>query len=352
MVEFQTDAEKIAEMALGIGAITLSPEDPYTWASGYRMPIYNDNRKHLSFSKNRSFIAHTLMLPILREVEGFAMQKQYISGTSTSGIAPGYSVAQLVGLPFIFQNKNEVFMINPNDIEFEFSQRDRTFYDAGIYEVDSVSSTCPFAIPFGVHLANRQDLPFSYVRQKSKDHGLEQQIEGVISQGEHVLLVDIAGKDSYADNARQALIYAGAGEVSILSLDSSLYKNVTNSLSNKFLIEKRGELQEYETNTSIIQIEDLVSTGGSTVKEMDRYKELGADVSKCFSIFSFGFPEAEAEFEKRGYTLSPVLDYDTLIKVAKQKGTITDEQFEMLKDWRKDAWNWGEKHGFPKVVKK
>jgi orotate phosphoribosyltransferase len=237
-------ANEVAKTGLKIKAIKLNPENPFTWASGYRMPIYNDNRMHLWYPQNRKLILDGF-LGLMSE-DGFYTGQPYdfIAGTSTAGI------------------------------------------------------------PHAEKLADNRYKPLVYVRDKPKDHGLKNQIEGIDAES------DLQGK------------------IGIL-------------------------------------IEDLISTGGSSVAAVQALRDANAFCNHCYSIFSYGFDKPFQMFvgiipfdEKQGRKLnSPcivrsILTYNTLLQVALETKEINDSQAEMLAEWRSDPFNWGEKRGFPKVEKK
>ena len=219
---------EIAKSGLDIKAIKLRPDDPFTWASGYRMPIYNDNRMFLYSSIHRTLIVSAFY----NEIDPLGVH--VIAGTSTSGI------------------------------------------------------------PWGVLLAETYGLPFIYVRDKPKDHGLMNQIEGI---------------DAESD-----------------------------------LGMKRA-----------ILIEDLISTGGSSARAVQAIRDANGRCDICFSIFNYGLDKAEEAFNFP--SLNPkcevrsLLTYDTLLKVARETRYINQKQEKMLAEWRADPFGWGEKHSFPKVEK-
>ncbi len=221
--------KEIAKEGLNIKAIKLRPDNPFTWASGYRMPIYNDNRMFLSEPERRNLIIESFIRLIEKEKIEFNM----IAGTSTSGIAPG-------------------------------------------------------AI-----LADRLKIPFIYVRDKPKDHGLKNQIEGIDAEK------DLDGK-------------------------------------------------------KVILIEDLISTGGSSVRTVQAIRNANGVCNFCLSIFNYGLNKATNEF----YSMDPLcevrslLTYDVLLETAKEINYLSQEQVDILKEWRNDPFGWGEKHGFPKVEDK
>jgi len=237
---FETE---VAKAGLEIKAIKLSPDNPFTWASGFRMPIYNDNRMFLWYPQHRQLVVNGFVDQIYHEILNSGNSYDFIAGTSTAGI------------------------------------------------------------PWAILLANFLGRPMVYVRDKPKDHGLKNQIEGIDAES------DLQGK---------------AG----------------------------------------ILIEDLISTGGSSVSAVQALRDANAICDNCFSIFNYGFENpikmfsGEIPYEKQGKKLSTpcsqksILTYDPFLQVAVETKYINEEQFAMLREWRTDPFGWGEKHGFPKVEKK
>lgn len=243
-MDVERAGREIAKAGLEIKAIKLNPDNPFTWASGFRMPIYNDNRMFLWYPKHRELIMSGFLGLMVED--GFYTGKSYdfIAGTSTSGI------------------------------------------------------------PWATLLADNRGKPIVYVRDKPKDHGLKNQIEGIDAES------DLKGK------------------IGIL-------------------------------------IEDLISTGGSSVAAVQALRDANGVCNHCFSIFNYGFDKPKKMFattvpydEKQGRQLTysciqkSILTYDTLLQVATETGYINQQQAAMLAEWRADPFNWGEKHGFPKVEKK
>lgn len=214
---------RLAEIALEIRAIKLSPADPFTWASGYRMPIYNDNRLFLGDPTHRRLIAEGFQ-DILKRAQ---IAPEVIGGTVTAGISPGTTLADLLRLPFV------------------------------------------------------------YVRDKAKGHGLKNRVEGILRPGERVVM-----------------------------------------------------------------IEDLVSTGGSSVEAINGIREAGAQCDVCLSIFSYGLEESERQFSAIGCALHSLLTFPTLLEVAVRTGYLSASDLEVLGEWRKDPFAWGAAHGFPRVDRK
>ena len=205
-------AAEIAADLLKIGAIKLSPENPFTWASGWKSPIYCDNRLSLSFPEVRSKIKTALALAISKEFDGIDV----IAGVATAGIPQGALVAEELGLPFI------------------------------------------------------------YVRSKSKGHGLQNMIEGKIEKGQKILL-----------------------------------------------------------------IEDLISTGGSSLAAAEALREAGAEVAGMMAIFTYGFEVSEKNFTEKDVDLVVLSDYEHLLEHAQDEMMFKNEVLKTLKEWREDPGAWG-----------
>jgi len=206
-----TDARAVAEKLLQVNAIKLNPEKPFTWASGWKSPIYCDNRKVLSFPFIRDFIKSEMCNVVFEKFP----EAQMLAGVATAGIA------------------------------------------------------------WGVMVADQLKLPYIYVRPKPKEHGLGNQIEGY-----------------------------------------------------------------YEAGHKVIVIEDLVSTGKSSLQVVDVLKEQGLEVAGMVSIFTYGFTVATEAFSKASLTYYSLTDYPTLIELAAQKGMVQPGQQEVLLKWRDDPANW------------
>ncbi|MBA3683095.1 MAG: orotate phosphoribosyltransferase [Bacteroidetes bacterium] len=213
MTSFDNPAYKVAEFLLQIKAVKLQPENPFTWASGIKSPIYCDNRKTLSYPQIRTFIRQTFVDTINKH---FA-KPDVIAGVATGGIAVGALIAQEMGLPFI------------------------------------------------------------YIRSEAKKHGLTNLIEGDVESGQNVVV-----------------------------------------------------------------IEDLISTGGSSLKAVEALRERGCTVKGMAAIFTYGFEEAEQNFKKAKCNLKTLTDYNTLIDTALTKEYITEKDVESLKKWRANPKEWAQ----------
>jgi orotate phosphoribosyltransferase len=206
-----TDKKAIAEKLLQINAIKLSIHNPFTWASGWKSPIYCDNRKILSFPFIRDFIKSEMCNVVFQTFENADM----IAGVATAGI------------------------------------------------------------PWGAMAADQLKLPYIYVRPKPKEHGLGNQIEGF-----------------------------------------------------------------YESGKRVVVVEDLISTGKSSLQVVEVLKNAGLEVDGMVSIFNYGFDEAKNAFEKNKVTFRSLTDYDSLIDLAIEKGLISPDEQESLLNWRQSPSNW------------
>lgn len=209
----ENTAAKVAEYLLQINAIKLKPNEPFTWASGWKSPIYCDNRVSLSYPQARNFIKVALGQLIKSQFSAV----EAIIGVATAGIAPGALVA------------------------------------------------------------DELNLPFGYVRSEAKKHGMGKQIEG-----------DIA------------------------------------------------------PNTKVVVIEDLVSTGKSSLQVVETLKSYGCEVLGMASIFTYGFDEAQQAFNKADCKYVSLSNYETLIQIAIEKNIVLPEQLVQLNDWRKNPSTWNQ----------
>lgn len=211
MQQYDITAAKIAQYLLEINAIKLSPDVPFTWTSGWKSPIYSDNRLSLSFPEARTFIKQQLGKLILDKF-GAA---EAIVGVATAGIAPGALVADEI------------------------------------------------------------NLPFGYIRSEAKKHGMGKQVEGDIRPGQKIVVV-----------------------------------------------------------------EDLVSTGKSSLQAVKSLREYGCDVLGMVSIFTYGFDIATEVFEQENCPYYSLSNYNTLIDVAVEKGIVKPDQVALLNEWRISPSTW------------
>ncbi len=206
-----TNEQAVAARLLQVQAVKLSPENPFTWASGWKSPIYCDNRKVLSFPDAREFIKSEMCDLLFSEFGAAEM----LAGVATAGIAWGAMAADQIKLPFV------------------------------------------------------------YVRSKPKEHGMGNQIEGF-----------------------------------------------------------------YEKGKKVVVVEDLISTGKSSLQVVDVLRNSGLEVIGMVSIFNYGFPVAKEAFAAAGVPFRSLTDYTALLRLAVEKGTVTLAQQELLLKWREDPGNW------------
>jgi len=203
---------EVTKKLLEINTIKIQPSNPFTWASGWKSPIYCDNRKILSYPKTRTYIRNRFV-EVIKEKYPDA---EVIAGVATGAIAIGALVAEVLGLPFI------------------------------------------------------------YVRAKPKGHGLENLIEG-----------------------------------------------------------------DLEPNKKVVVVEDLVSTGTSSLKAAEAVINFGGNVIGMVAIFTYNFPLAKENFKKANIELTPLSRYQILIDIAVETGEITADQIDTLMQWREDPASWG-----------
>ncbi len=203
--------KEFAKKLLAIKAIKLQPNDPFTWASGWKSPCYCDNRKTLSFAELRTFVKLELTHAVLEHFP----EAEAVAGVATGAIAQGALVADAL------------------------------------------------------------NLPFAYVRSKPKDHGLENLIEGELKPG-----------------------------------------------------------------LKVVVVEDLISTGGSSLKAVEALRRHGCEVVGMVASYTYGFDVAEKAFEEAGVKLVTLTDYDHVVATALETGYIAESDIQLLNDWRKDPAGW------------
>jgi orotate phosphoribosyltransferase len=208
---FEESALKVSEFLLQIKAVRLQPDNPFTWASGWKSPIYCDNRKTLSFPSVRTYIRQQLARAV---VETYG-KPDVIAGVATGGIAQGVLVAQELNLPFV------------------------------------------------------------YVRPEPKKHGLSNQVEGEIEKGQ-----------------------------------------------------------------SVVVIEDLISTGKSSLNAVEALRAAGCDVKGMVAIFTYGFDTAAENFTAAGCSYTALSSYEILIRQALESRYISEKDLASLKDWRQNPHSW------------
>ncbi|MCY1632907.1 orotate phosphoribosyltransferase [Marinifilum sp. D737] len=208
----QDTAKQVAEYLLQIKAIKLEPTNPFTWASGWKSPIYCDNRKTLSYPEVRTYIKKAFAEVVMEKYP----EVEVIAGVATGAIAQGALVAEEMNKPMV------------------------------------------------------------YIRSSAKAHGMTNLIEGEIKPGQKVVV-----------------------------------------------------------------IEDLISTGGSSLKAVQALREAGCEVLGMVAIFTYGFQKAVDNFTENNCKLDTLSDYNIMIDRAQEIGYIKAEDVDQLKEWRKDPASWG-----------
>ena len=206
-----TIKKQLAQKLMDIKAVKLQPQDPFTWASGWKSPIYTDNRKTLSFADVRGFVK----LELCHAIQEHFPEAEAVAGVATGAIAQGALVADELGLPYV------------------------------------------------------------YVRPKPKDHGMGNQVEGELPKG-----------------------------------------------------------------IKVVVVEDLISTGSSSLKAVAALREYGVEVIGMVASFTYGFPVAEEAFREAGVKLVTLSDYNAVLEQAAETGYIKPEEIEVLKEWRKNPIEW------------
>lgn len=214
MIFNEDTAAKVATSMLQIKAIKLNNNQPFTWASGLRSPIYCDNRKSLSYPKIRTYIRQELA----KAIADYFGDVEVIAGVATAGIPQGVLIAQELGLPFV------------------------------------------------------------YVRSAKKEHGMTNQIEGVINEGQ-----------------------------------------------------------------SVVVLEDLVSTGKSSLNAVQALRDANLNVKGMAAIFSYDLPIADKNFKEANCKLVTLSDYNSLIKEAVANNYISEKDKKSLLEWRKDPQAWSDR---------
>ncbi|WP_042199665.1 orotate phosphoribosyltransferase [Paenibacillus camerounensis] len=212
MSTLSNTSKQVAAYLLEIGAVALRPQDPFTWTSGIKSPIYCDNRLTMSFPEVRNYIAGGFAELITASYP----EAQVIAGTATAGI------------------------------------------------------------PHAAWVSDKLNMPMAYIRDKAKGHGKQNQIEGSITPGQKVIV-----------------------------------------------------------------IEDLISTGGSSIKAAQAVEEAGGEVLAVLAIFSYELDRATEAFAAAGVPLQSLSNYTTLIDVALSKGKIAESDVALLQSWRKDPASFG-----------
>jgi orotate phosphoribosyltransferase len=257
------------------------PAEPYTWASGMKMRIYNDNRMMLGCYKHRIRISFGFraLINLLIKPSKKNSDDLYILGTSMAGIAPAASVAQLMNKKMLINHNDQFYLFESNLVN------KKTLGQMRSENADAIVSTIPFAIPYGVQYANKLKIGFAYIR-KPKDHGKKQQIEGNLKPGSKVILMACVISEKDINDAMEFK----------LQLEEMGYKVITRYFIEKMMVSHTIIKSEELKGVQVVVIEDLFSTGGSAAYEVYQLRKAGAVCNHCFSIFSYEFDVLKKQF--------------------------------------------------------
>ncbi len=316
----QIDAKELANLSFKIGAIHLNTKDPFKWSSGLRMPIYNDNRMHMAHPENRELILSLAQEKIANERIGFNAVLAIPSG----GIWLAALIAYWHEVPLIIPNEDHFLVF---ELELEHPVTMALRYDA-------IIASYPRALPQATLFAYENDIPLLYIRPEAKAHGVGKQIEGD-TMGIRTVFVKTHDGDMSEKSALTALDQEG---LVLFSKDSSTDKVATNYTA-------------FPDGMRALSIEDLISTGGSSLKYIKKAQNAGLVINDCISIFSYEMKSAQTSFAEAEINKYPLLTFDAMLEQAIAQGYIAAEEKETLLDWRTDPENWGAKNGFPKIEK-
>ena len=305
---FKNLARVIARTMLFIKATTYR-EEPYKWASGMMMHIYNDNRMMLGLFSHRWRVAQGFVA----KIRGLNIFVDYILGTSMSGIAPATSVAQIMKKQLLINDGGKFYLYEENLLDkktLHFAWFKILLKKTAEKKLDyAIVTTSPLAIPYGVQYANKLKVGFAYIRNP-KDHGKKQEIEGNLKPGMKVILMFTGIREEDVMSAHQTTKKILEDKGCIVMVVHSIDFNKTFH---------REILPEELKGQSTIVIEDLFSTGGSSAYEVYQLRQAGATCNNCFSIFSYGFDvlrkqfSGESEIGGKGVKLLAPCNIDTLL---------------------------------------
>ena len=323
-------ARKIARAMLQIGATVYKSllEEPYKWACGMYMRIYNDNRMLLADYQHRMLVAKGFIKTIIEK----GVNPNFIIGTMTSGIAPATSVAQLL--------KKEL-LINYESSYFVYPQKlwDQKTLEQIRGSAEIIITNSPLAIPYGIQYANELSMPFAYMRKKKKDHGKEKLLEGIVEDGTRFVFISTY-EDKFEDVKES---------IKILQEDYGLKFSTSFHAGRQHEKVLPGEFAGLEA----IVIEDLFSTGGSSAWEVYLARESGIICNYCFSIFSYGFDCLKRQFSgngnigDKGIKLSKPCEIDSLLSFQTLLEVIGEMQFyppETISEMREEIEGFDERY--------
>ncbi len=317
----------LSETTLKRGAIKADIKNPFTWASKTKNPFYNNNRVLLDKYEDRMLVGQSLV----QLAEELGIEYDAVLGTSMAGIGPAATVAELTGKPLLINHEGVFYKFELQELLDE--KEDMCYFSTFSDTTEVISSTIPFGIPHGVWLANKMKKRFSFVRPKPKNHGLNKQVEGKPQPGDKVLLMNYFQGDekNYTKEAIEGI-----------ETEGGIIKNFYNCN-----FPQHSFISVVEVNgLRVLVIEDLVSTGGSSYKEVQALRDAGASVDYLLSIFSYGLPD-EKVFAENNCGFQSLLTFQEFLPIAVEGGYISKEEEKVLNEWWPNQKNWGIENGFP-----
>ena len=307
-------AQKIARTLMYIGAIKYKKDgNPYKWASGMLMRMYNDNRLLLGSYKHRWRIAMGFKYLLSGK------NIDHVLGISTAGIAPAATLAQLMGKGLLI-NTGEKFLLYDSNLWQEFLYDNINKKENGLikfrgkYTIIMVYGT--EIIPYGVQLANILKLPFAYIRKNPKGHGKEKQIEGVLKKEDIPLILYDGSKIT---------------EEVILGIMNPHSNLILKDIRTANLPQPKVRTKaEFSLRPKVVAVEDVISTGGSFVKEIEAVRTAGAECDLGLSIYDYGFECSKKAFEEINCATLSILTFGDMVKEAKRINFFTSETRKLM----------------------
>ena len=299
-------------LSLALPYFHLNFKEPFQWSSGYEMPIYFDGKSFLSLPENRSAVLESIKKNTQSDAEFLPENFQTIAATTMGGLVPGASLAGELNKPFAFFYHRDLYRFTPGAVEKVISG----YAQYSKKNFDLVISTAPFGILPGVHLADKLNLPFAYVRREKKMHGTQNKIEGlhglpVVESGQKpkAIFIDWYEGKSYGAKAVQ--------EVEEYGVEVMEYKDLEIPLQGK------GKLGR------TLHLEDVVSFGGGSLRDIHKERIYGATIEHCLAVFTYGFAETLGRFSQEDCSLSSLLQFQEVLALS----SWTGEEKEKLKVW-------------------
>ena len=317
----------IALYYLILGAFGYNFKDLIKWASGTFNPVYFDNRILLSDRTSRRTVKKYLAF-LVKNGQAF----DYIYGIPKAGIGPATLLAMELKKPLLIKHGGKYYAIDVQNIERVIRVNGGEKWGS---LGDVIAATIPFGIVFGIIGAEIANLPFLFVREKEKDHGKKKQIEGIVISRQQALLIDpfVPNVMRYTEDATDALMASGITVREVIDIDISQHITFMESLSGK----------------RIAAVEDLISTGESSLKEVLTLREAGAIVPKIYSIFNYALPAATENFKKNDCESASILSFPQFLVTYKQTGQLPEEDAIELLNWYDNQPTWAIEKGLAVV---